>query len=75
MLNERPPRPSGTDAGWGFAILAAVIAVILVGWGWAGQGRGWGRSDQMAHMMPPAVSSTNGPATRAETDSMASTGR
>ena len=75
MLNERPPRPSGTDAGWGFAILAAVIAVILVGWGWAGAGRGWGRNNQMAHMMPPAVSSTNGPATRAETASMPSSGR
>jgi len=49
--------------------------VILAGWGWAGQGRGWGRSNQMAHMMPPAVSSTNGPATRAETDSMPSNGR
>ena len=38
MPDDRPPRPSGTDAGWGFAILAAVIAVILVGWGWAGAG-------------------------------------
>jgi hypothetical protein len=75
MPDDRPPRPSGTDAGWGFAILAAVIAVILTGWGWAGQGRGWGRSNQMAHMMPPAVSSTNGPATRAETASMPSSGR
>ena len=75
MPDDRPPRPSGTDAGWGFAILAAVIVVILVGWGWAGQGRGWGRSNPMAHMMPPAVSSTNGPATRAETDSMPSNGR
>ena len=43
MPDDRPPRPSGTDAGWGFAILAAVIVVILLGWGWAGQGRGWGR--------------------------------
>jgi len=75
MPDDMPPRPSGRDVGSGFAILAAVIAVILVGWGWAGQGRGWGRSNQMAHMMPPAVSSTNGPATRADTDSMASTGR
>ncbi len=30
MPDDRPPRPSGTDAGWGFAILAAVIMVILV---------------------------------------------
>ena len=75
MPDDGSPGPAGTDAGWGFAILAAVIAVILVGWGWAGQGRGWGRSNQMAHMMPPAVSSTNGPATRAETASMPSTGR
>ena len=75
MPDDMPPRPSGRDVGSGFAILAAVIAVILVGWGWAGQGRGWGRGNQMAHMMTPAFSSTNGPATRAETDSMASTGR
>jgi hypothetical protein len=75
MSDDGPLRPSGTDAGWGFAILAAVIAVILVSWGWAGQGRGWGRSNQMAHMMPPAVSSTNGPATRSETASVPSNGR
>jgi hypothetical protein len=75
MPDDRPPRPSGTDAGWGFAILAVVIVVILAGWGWAGQGRGWGRSNPMAHMMPPAVSPTNGPATRAETDSMPSNRR
>lgn len=75
MPNNGTPRPSVTDAGWGFAILAAVIAVILVGWGWAGQGRGWGRSNQMAHMMPPAVSSTNGPATRAAIAGMPSNGR
>jgi|GEM_PF-1978468 hypothetical protein len=75
MPDDVPPRPFGTDAGWGFAILAAVIVVILLGWGWAGQGRGWGRSNQMAHMMPPAASSTNGPATRAGTASMPSSGR
>ena len=75
MPDDVPPRPFGTDAGWGFAILAAVIVVILLGWGWAGQGRGWGRSNPMAHMMPPAVSPTNGPATRAETDSMPSNRR
>ena len=75
MPNDGTPRPSGTDAGWGFAILAVVIVVILAGWGWAGQGRGWGRSNPMAHMMPPAVSPTNGPATRAETDSMPSNRR
>jgi hypothetical protein len=64
MPNAGPPRQQGTDVGWGFAILAAVILMILVGWGWGGgQGRGWGRN-QMAHMMPPAVSAGDGPATR-----------
>jgi hypothetical protein len=49
----------GVSASW-----AAVILMIIVSWGWSGQGRGWGRNNQLAHMMPPAVSSTNGPATR-----------
>jgi len=48
MPDDVPPRRYGTDVGWGFAILAAVILMIIVGWGWSGEGRGWGRSNEMA---------------------------
>jgi hypothetical protein len=65
MPDEVPPRQDDMSVGWGIAILAAVIVVIIAGLGWGGQGRGWGRSSEMAHMAPPAVSSSDGPATRA----------
>jgi hypothetical protein len=64
MPEETPRRRYEGNVGWSFGILAAVIVVILIGWGWGGQGHGWGR-DQMAHMAPPAVSSSDGPASRA----------
>lgn len=50
--------------GWGFAVLAAVMMMILIGWGWGSQGRGWGRGDQIAHMMPPSAGPSNSPASR-----------
>jgi hypothetical protein len=53
-------RESGV--GWGIAVLGAVLMFILLAWGFGGHG--WGRGGQLAHMMPPAVSSENGPATR-----------
>jgi hypothetical protein len=55
-------RESGV--GWGIAVLSAVSMLILLAWGFGGHGHGWGRSGQLAHMMPPAVNSENGPATR-----------
>ena len=72
-MTGRRDHPEQTRLG--FRHFGRGHVVIVVGWGWAGQGRGWGRSNQMAHMMPPAVSSTNGPATRAETASVPSNGR
>jgi hypothetical protein len=64
MPDDLPPRQFATGIGWGFAVLAAVVLTIIVSWSWGGQGRGWGRNNRLAHMMPPAVSSMNGPATR-----------
>ena len=62
---DMPPRQFGSDMGWGFAVLAAVIVMVIVAWGWSGQGRGWGRTNEVAHMMPPVTAGMNGPATRA----------
>jgi hypothetical protein len=65
MPDEVPQRRYENGMGWGFAVLAAVVAVILLGWAWGGHGRGWGRDNQLAHMMPPAAANSNdGPATR-----------
>ncbi len=65
MTEEVPPRPVEGDVRWSFAVLAAVIIMIIIGWGRGdGNGRGWGRSDQTAHMMPTAAGPTDGPATR-----------
>lgn len=69
MRNTRPSRQSDLGAAWGFAVAAAVIVIIMIGWGWTGQGRGWGHRTQLAHMMPPAVSSNDGPATRSNSAS------
>jgi hypothetical protein len=60
-----PQSGDGSGMGWGFAVLAAVVLVILLSWGWGGNGHGWGRSDQLAHMAPPAAGLADGPATRA----------
>jgi hypothetical protein len=66
MTKELSPRPRAGGVGWGFGILAAVIIIIVIGWRWGDDdGRGWGRSDQLAHMMPTAAGPTDGPATRA----------
>lgn len=64
MPNDLPARGDGSGLGWGFAVLAAILLMILISWGTSGQGRGWGRDNRLAHMMPPAMSATNGPATR-----------
>ena len=65
MPDEVPP-PQYESVGWGFAVLAAVVAMILLSWSAGGHGRGWGRDNQLAHMMPPAAASSNdSPATRA----------
>jgi hypothetical protein len=53
---------SGT--GWGFGVLAAVILLILLSYGFGNNGR-WGTDGGIAHMMPPVASSNDGPATRA----------
>jgi hypothetical protein len=60
-------RRSDASVGWGFAILAAVVIVILIGWSFGGNGHGWGRRNQLAHMMPPAPEPASGPATRSWT--------
>ncbi len=66
MPDELPPPRYDTGIGWSFALLAAIIGIIVVAWGWGGHGRGWGRDNQLAHMMPPAAGGSNdGPATRA----------
>jgi hypothetical protein len=65
MPEEVPPRRSDMSVAWSFAVFAAVILLIIVGWGFGGRGGGWGRGNEMAHMLPPAVSSENSPATRA----------
>jgi hypothetical protein len=66
MPEELPPRPFRGGAGWAFAVLAAVIIMMIIGWGWGGDnGRGWGRGDQLARRMPTAAGPTDGPATRA----------
>jgi hypothetical protein len=65
MPSDARSRWSGPGIGWGFAVLAAVIIVIIIGWGWGGsQGLGWGRDNQLAHMMPLAAGPTSGPASR-----------
>ena len=63
MPDEVPQRRETSSVGWGFAVLAAVIVIIMIGWGVGGNGGGWGRSE-MAHMTPPAGNSDDGPATR-----------
>jgi hypothetical protein len=67
MPDDDTPRPPDIeDVRWGLAVLAAIIAIILVGWGWGSNGHGWGHDGEIAHMMPPtAGSSADGPATRA----------
>jgi hypothetical protein len=66
ITEEVFPRPAAGGVVWGFAVLAAVIIMVIIGWGLGGgNGRGWGRSDQLAHMMPTAAGPTDGPATRA----------
>ena len=64
MPDDLPSQQRENGIGWSFGILAAVILMIIISWGFGGHGRGWGRDNQLAHMMPPAVSSDNGPATR-----------
>jgi len=66
MPEQGPPRRYGDGVAWGFAVLGGVIALIILGWGFGGNGRGWGENNELAHMMPPASGySTDGPATRA----------
>jgi len=65
MPDKAPQRPYQSGVGWGFGVLAAVIVLIVLSWGFGSNGRGWGESDRMAHMMPPAAGSSDGPATRA----------
>jgi hypothetical protein len=64
MPDDTPSRPAERGFGWGFGIFAAVILLIIVSWAFSGHGRGWGRNNGLAHMMPPAVGADNGPATR-----------
>jgi hypothetical protein len=66
MPDDEVPPPPFENVGWGFAVLAAVVAIILLSWSASDRGRGWGRDNQLAHMMPPAAASPNdSPATRA----------
>lgn len=64
MPDDTPSRHMESGVGWGFAIFAGVVLLIIVSWAFGGHGRGWGRKNELAHMMPPAVSADNGPATR-----------
>jgi len=57
-------RQYGSGVSWGFGVLAGVIAIILLSWGFGGNGHGWGH-DQMAHMMPAGSGPASGPASRA----------
>ena len=50
--------------GWGFGVLAAILALIVLSWA-AGGKSGWGQRNQLAHMTPPTSYPDNGPATRA----------
>ena len=64
MPEEAPRQGDRSAVGWGLAVLAGVILIILLGWGFGGNGHGWGRNE-MAHMMPPAAGvPATGPATR-----------
>jgi hypothetical protein len=65
MPDEMPPQVSNSGVGWAFGVLAAVILIIVFGWGFGGQGHGWGQDNQMAHMTPPMASGEDGPAARA----------
>ncbi len=60
---EQQPSPGGLR--WGFGVLAAVIVLIAIGWALSNNGRGWGESEHMAHMMPPGANAIDGPASRA----------
>jgi len=62
-----PPPRAESSMTWGFAVLALVVVIILIGWGFGGQGGGWGRHNEVAHMMPPLDAGMHGPATRAWT--------
>jgi hypothetical protein len=63
MPDHIPSQPV-ESVSWGFGVLAAIILMIIVSWAFGGRGHGWGRDNALAHMMPPAVSADNGPATR-----------
>ena len=52
---------SGT--GWGFGVLAAVVLLILLSYGFGNNAR-LAERDRIAHMTPPIASSDDGPATR-----------
>jgi hypothetical protein len=61
---EKPQRINTSGTGWGFGVLAAVVLLILLSYGFGNNGR-WGGRDGIAHMLPPVASSNDGPATRA----------
>jgi hypothetical protein len=67
MPDEVPPRPSESRIEWCLAILAIVMTVIMIGWGWGERIRSWDQSNQLAQMTTPTAASTEGPATRAWT--------
>ena len=66
MPEDVPPSQPDSVSAWSFGIFAVIVAVIILGWAWGGgQGRGWGRSDRLAHLPPPTSNSAAGPATKA----------
>ncbi len=75
MSDDVHSRQYAASVGWSFGILAAILVVILIAWGWGSPGRGWGRGNQLAHMMPPAVSPADGPATRTGAATLPPNGR
>jgi hypothetical protein len=62
--DKNPERANPSGIGWGFGILAAIVVLILLSYGLGNNAR-WGENNRIAHMMPPASSSSDGPATRA----------
>jgi hypothetical protein len=61
--DENRERINTSGTGWAFGVLAGVVLLILLSYGFGNNGW-WGERDGVAHMLPPVASSNDGPATR-----------